>query len=46
MRLGMRTELSVAGTHETIVLQEFDIFIPFSVLYEGLDFGPATSRSV
>ena len=46
MRLGIRTARLVDGTHETIVLQEFDIFIPFSVLYEGLDFGPATSRSV
>ncbi len=45
-RLGVQAARLVDGLDAAIVLQDFDISIPFSVLYEGLDFGSTSLRSV
>ena len=45
-RLGVQAARLVEGMDGAITLPEFDISIPFSALYEGLDFAPAPSGRV
>ncbi len=45
-RLGIQAARLVDGMDGAIVLHEFDVPIPSSVLYEGVDFGPLPLRRV